>query len=115
MSLNQKYTWQDFLRDNPEHKEKGTKRTSSEGKKAFESAFKAKAKEYLDEFQKRCDRQTAKAKALRDERDAKVKELQKAKRFDRAKIAQRKLGRSDAALAQLARQKDAAKAKRKGL
>ena len=38
MSVNQKYTWHDFLKEHPEHKEKSTKRTSPEGKKAFESA-----------------------------------------------------------------------------
>ena len=35
MSMNQKYTWHDFLREHPEHREKKTKRTSSEGKKAY--------------------------------------------------------------------------------
>ncbi len=49
MSLNQKYTWARFLKDHPEHKEKKTKRTSKEGQKAFDAAFKQHAKEYLKE------------------------------------------------------------------
>ena len=115
MSLNQKYTWHDFLREHPEHKEKGTRRTSPEGKKAFESAFKAKAKEYLDEFQKRLDRGLVKATARSQERNRRAGELKKAGRFDRAKIAQRKAGRADAAVSQLASQRKAAAAKRKSL
>ena len=115
MSLNQKYTWHDFLKEHPEHKEKGLKRTTSEGKKAFESAFKAKAKEFIEGQQKRFDRDTEKVTARRAERTERVKGLQKAKKFAKAKIAQRKVGKADAALAQLNRQKDAAKAKRKSL
>lgn len=49
MSLNKKYTWARFLKDHPEHKEKKTKRTSKEGQKAFDAAFKQHAKEYLKE------------------------------------------------------------------
>lgn len=61
MSLNQKYTWKDFLREHPEHKEKKTKRTSSEGKKAFEAAFKAYIKKYLAAQVERFGKQIAKA------------------------------------------------------
>lgn len=47
MSLNQKYTWGDFLKAHPEYKQKKIKRTSKEGQKAFEAAYKQHAKEYL--------------------------------------------------------------------
>ncbi len=115
MSLNQKYTWKDFLREHPEHKEKGTKRTSSEGKKAFESAFKAFCKKYLDEQQARYDKQLVKAGERSKALGSKVSELRKAKKFAKATIAQRKAGRATAAVAQLAQQKDRAQAKRKSL
>jgi 1,6-anhydro-N-acetylmuramate kinase len=115
MSLNQKYTWHDFLRENPEHKEKGTKRTSSEGKKAFESAFKAHCKKYLEDQQKRYDRQGEKAAEHTRALSAKVSELRKAKKFAKAKVAQKKAGRADAAVAQIARQKQRSQAKRKSL
>lgn len=45
MSLHQKYTWHDFLKEHPE--KKGVKRTSSEGQKAFDAAYKKFAKAYL--------------------------------------------------------------------
>lgn len=47
MSLNQKYTWNDFLNEHPELKQKKVKRTSAEGKKAFEAAYKARIKDLL--------------------------------------------------------------------
>jgi len=47
MSLNKKYTWADFLKEHPEHKEKKIKRTSKEGQKAFEAAFKQHSKNFL--------------------------------------------------------------------
>ncbi len=47
MSLNQKYTWHDFLKDNPDLKKSGIKRTSKEGTKAFESAYNKRVKEVL--------------------------------------------------------------------
>ncbi len=115
MSLNQKYTWHDFLRENPEHREKKTKRTSNEGKKAFEAAFKANAKKYLEEQQARYDRQLGKASERSKVLTEKVSALRKAKKFARAKIAQRKAGRADAAIAQIAGQKGRSQAKRKSL
>lgn len=47
MSLNQKFTWKDFLKENPQVKGKELKRTSPEGKKAFDAAYKAKIKDVL--------------------------------------------------------------------
>jgi hypothetical protein len=115
MSLKQKYTWHDFLKEHPEHRQKGTKRTSPEGKKAFEAAYKARAKEYLEGLQKRYDREIKKAETRRAEFTARVKELCKAKKFPKARIAQEKVGRRDAAIAQLGRQKERAAAARKAV
>lgn len=113
--MNQKYTWHDFLRENPEHREKKTKRTSSEGKKAFEVAYKANLKKFLEDQQKRYDRQAGKATERAKALSAKVSELRKAKKSAKATVAQRKAGRADAAVAQIARQKSRAQAKRKSL
>jgi hypothetical protein len=115
MSLNQKYTWHDFLRENPEHKEKGTKRTSSEGKKAFESAFKAYCKKFLEDQQNRYDKQGEKATERAKVLSRKVTELRKAKKFAKGKVAQKKAGRADAAVAQIVSQKQRSQAKRKSL
>lgn len=57
MSLNQKYTWAQFLKDNPEYKEKKIKRTSKEGIKAFEAAYKQHIKEYLKDRMAKIDKQ----------------------------------------------------------
>ena len=46
MSLRQKYTWNEFKREQGD-KAKDLKRTSAEGKKAFEAARKAKIKDYV--------------------------------------------------------------------
>ncbi len=115
MSLNQKYTWLDFLKEHPEHREKGMKRTSSEGKKAFESAFKTHAKQYLDKLEKRYEREMERSKKARTERTERVKAAAKAKNFSRARMAQAKVGRADAAIAQIERQKKRAQAARKSL
>ncbi len=71
MSLNKKYTWADFLKDNPEFKKNKTKRTSKEGQKAFEAAFKKHAKEVLksrlEKLDKDEERTSKKRKALVEE------------------------------------------------
>jgi hypothetical protein len=111
MSLNQKYTWRDFLREHPEHKEKKTKRTSPEGKKAFEAAFKAYVKKYLTaELPKKLEALEARIGKRRAAENTTVRELRKAKKFAKATIAQRRLGRSDRALAGIKKQKARAQA-----
>jgi hypothetical protein len=109
MSLNQKYTWKDFLRDNPEHKEKKTKRTSNEGKKAFEAAYKKYIKEYLAQRQQQLEKMEERATKKRDELMLKVKDFQKAKNFPKAHFYQAKIGKQDASLARIKKQKDHAK------
>lgn len=109
MSLNQKYTWADFLKEYPEHKEKNTKRTSSEGKKAFESAYKKFIKSYLEERQTQLKRMDARAVAQRDEFVKKVQSYQKKKDFAKATFYQKKAGLKDSAIAELKRQADRTK------
>ena len=109
MSLNQKYTWQDFLKENPAHKEKGTKRTTPEGKKAFGSAYKAHIKKYLAERSKNIDEQIKRAEKRRDERVAKLRDYQKAKKLPLARRQQERVGRAGAAIGSLKRQKDRTK------
>ena len=99
MSLNQKYTWNDFLKANPEHKEKGTKRTSSEGKKAFEKAYKDYIKKYLADRAKTITADIAKKTKKRDELVVKLVEVNKGKNKIRTKLQQNKVGKVDAAIA----------------
>ncbi|HPQ81148.1 MAG TPA: hypothetical protein PLZ86_05430 [bacterium] len=115
MSLNSKYTWNDFLKEHPEHREKKLKRTSAEGKKAFEAAYKAFAKKYLSGSLEKLDREIARATKRRDSEKARLVELRKAKKTVKAKIQQKKVGRHDAAIARFASQKEKTKAKQKNI
>ncbi len=115
MSLNQKYTWKDFLKENPEHREKKTKRTSAEGKKAFEAAFKAHAKKHLEGRLTRFEKDVEVAKKKRAALSAKSTEARKAKRIMRVKELNSQIGRIDAALGRYARQIEGNKAKQKSL
>ncbi len=104
MALNQKYTWADFLKEHPDFKKKGVKRTSAEGKKAFESAYKTKIKVYLTERVEKVNKMkksaTDKKKALTE----KVSAFRKAKDFSKAKTYQEKVGAQDAWLGRLDKQ-----------
>lgn len=106
MSLNQKYTWHDFLREFPEHKEKGTKRMSPEGKKAFEAAYKVHTKKFLADRSGTIDKEIERQAKRRDGYISKLKEANKGKNTSRAKLIQKKAGRADAHLARLANLKD---------
>lgn len=101
MSLNQRYTWHDFLKEHPEFKEKGIKRMSPEGKKAFDASYKAFIKNYLAERSEKLTKLIERSTKRRDERIAKLKDLRKTKKKVKAKRAQLKVGRSDAAIAHL--------------
>lgn len=113
MSLKQQYTWLDFLKEYPENKEKKTKRTSSEGKKAFEAAFKAHAKKFLEtqvtSFEKVVGRVAGKREAL----VKRLKDSRKAGRRANMKIAITKIGKADHAIAALKKQIEDTKAKQK--
>lgn len=110
MSLNQKYTWADFLRDNPDMK--GTKRTSPEGKKAFEAAFKKQAKEYL---KARAEKMAKGEKIATEKRDALVTRLKAAKRPLTAKTLQARVGQKDRAIAGFQKQIERTKSLQKSL
>jgi hypothetical protein len=105
MSVNQKYTWHDFLKEHPEHKEKSTKRTSPEGKKAFESAYKSHIKKYLSERIEKVEKSLKKASAERKDLQAKAKEQRKAGNLVRAKALDKKIGTIDAAMGRSTRTK----------
>ena len=113
MALNQKYTWADFLKDHPEKKD--LKRTSPEGKKAFDQAFKAKIKEYLTARTERVKVLQKKATEKHKTLTEKVQTLQKAKDFPKAKIYQLKVGRQDAWITRLSKQVNRIKVLQKGL
>ncbi|PIR24823.1 MAG: hypothetical protein COX62_01370 [Deltaproteobacteria bacterium CG_4_10_14_0_2_um_filter_43_8] len=109
MSLQQKYTWKAFLAEHPELKEKAIKRTSDEGKKAFEAAYKKHIKAYLAKRAETIGYQQKRAQKERDLLNAQVKELNKAKKLPLAKLCQQKLGKKDAWLARLAKQTEKVK------
>ena len=106
MALNQKYTWHDFLKQHPEHKEKGTKRTSAEGKKAFESAYKAHVKNYLAERGEKVESMIKKVSEKRTKLSEKVKVANKTKKKTKINLAVKKLGKTDAAIARLGKFKE---------
>ncbi len=95
MALNQKYTWANFLKANPDLKAKKIKRTSDEGKKAFEAAFKKHIKEYLKNL---VAHQEKAIKTIIAKRDALVKKQKVTKKPAKARILQTKVGRRDAAI-----------------
>ena len=92
MSLNQKYTWKDFLKENPQLKEKDVKRTSAEGKKAFEAAFKAKMKDVLKD---RLVWIETEQKRATEKRDGTVVKMKATKKKTKRKVVQKEVGRLD--------------------
>ncbi len=104
MALNQKYTWGDFLKEHPELKKKKIKRISSEGKKAFEAAYRAKIKEYLNARVERVNILKKKAEAKFSELTKKVSQLQKKKEFSMARFYQKEAGRQQAWIARLGKE-----------
>lgn len=92
MSLNQKYTWNEFIKENPELREKKVKRTSNEGKKAFEAAYKAKVKDVLKDRLAWIDKET---KRVNEKKAALVADI-KAKKDGTARCAvQAKVGKTE--------------------
>ena len=99
MALNEKYTWADFLRRNPDKKE--LKRTTPQGKKAFEAAFKAHIKEYLkSQLESLAANQTKATKA----RDELVVRLKAVKTTAARRKFQLRVGQKDHAMAAIAKQ-----------
>jgi hypothetical protein len=101
MALNQRYTWGDFLKEHPDLKKKGIKRTSSEGKKAFESAYKTKIKVYLTGQVEKVNKFKKAAIEKKKVLTEKVSALHKAKNFSKAKIYQERVGAQDEWLVKL--------------
>lgn len=101
MSLTHQFSWAQFLKKNPEFKQKKIKRTSSEGEKAFKAAFKEFAKEFLKkrdaEIKKEKERATKEKSAL----ITKLKAVDGKKWHLKAKSLNQKIGRLDAYLAKL--------------
>lgn len=95
MALKDKYTWADFLRENPD--KKGTKRTSEEGKKAFDVAYKAFIKGYLKERTALLEKALLKATTARD---VLAEELKGAKTARRKRQLQDRIGQKDHAVAE---------------
>ena len=98
MSLNEKYTWKQFLKENPELKEKGIKRTSADGEKAFKSAYKTKVKGYLTEREKVIAKMLERAIEKKVQLTEKVKAFQQKKDWPKTNIYQQKVGKQDAAI-----------------
>ena len=115
MSLNQKYTWKDFLVDHPDFAKNGTKRTSSDGKKAFESAYKAFLKKYFADRTDSLTKEIAKASKRRDEFITKLKAVSKSGKKIRIRNAQKKVGRTDKSIVGFKKQQAKIKVKQKGL
>ncbi len=99
MALNQKYTWTDFLHNHPEKKE--LKRTSPEGKKAFETAYKGAIKEYLKTRLTLLQKQQVKATKNRDELVVRLKAM---KKINLAKRFQLRVGQKDHAISVITQQ-----------
>lgn len=98
MAIKDKYTWQDFLKENPDLKEKGFKRTSAEGKKAFEAAQKKYLKDYLKTREAQATRFKKSAEGKRDELVAQLKAVEGRRWKVKAKSLNEKIGRMDAAI-----------------
>lgn len=94
MALNQHFTWADFLKASPELKARKIKRTSDEGKKAFEAAYKKYIKDYLKDL---VTHQEKVLESIIVKRDALVMKQKATKKPARSRILQTKIGNRDAA------------------
>lgn len=112
MSLNQKYTWANFLKENPELKAKGVKRTSAEGKKAFEAAFKAKVKDVLKDRLEKIEKDKKRVTANRDTLIGKMKA---AKKKPAKKKLQVKVGAKDKYISKLGKMTERTKTLQKNV
>lgn len=112
MSLNQKYTWKDFLKENPELKEKQVKRTSAEGKKAFEAAYKARIKETLKDRQVWVEKESARVTKKKDALTASIKATKKP--VNKRKV-QAKIGTADKYLHRLVKMTEKTKQVQKSI
>lgn len=115
MSLNQKYTWQSFLKEHPEHREKKTKRTSGDGKKAFEGAYKTFVKKYLSTRAEEMGREIDRAAKRREQHVLKLKKVRKTGKKIHTRFIQEKISRAGRAVARLSKQQEKMKEKQKAI
>jgi hypothetical protein len=113
MSLNQKYTWHDFLKQHPEHAEKDTKRTSPEGKKAFEQAYKTFVKDYLASRSEKAQKIIDRVKEKRNALQSKAKEIRKAGKIIKVKLVDKKISKADAAIGRISKMAEKTKSLQK--
>jgi hypothetical protein len=112
MSLNKKYTWGDFLKEHPEYKEKKIKRTSKEGQKAFEAAFKQQAKDYLKNRLEKIDKEQENVEKVRKELS---KVIKAAKEAYQKRSLQPRIGAVESKIAHLDKERERAKSLQKSL
>lgn len=105
MAIKDKFTWADFLKQNPEAKEKKLKRTSTEGQKAFEKAYKDFAKTYLKTREERVASETERTNKRKTELVTRLKGLEGRRKHVRQKKLNKAIGRYDAFLAKLGKSK----------
>lgn len=103
MAIKDKFTWADFLKANSDAKEKKLKRTSAEGKKAFEKAYKDFAKSYLKTREEKLTAESDRAGKNRAGLIAQLKNLKGKRKHVQEKRLNKKTGRVDAYLAKLAK------------
>lgn len=109
MSLAHQFSWQKFLTQNPDLKKKGVKRTSTEGKKAYQAAFKEFAKKCIKDREtgiKKEETRTTKARASLVEQ---LKAVDGKKWHLKAKKLNQEIGRLDSYLASLQKAKERTK------
>lgn len=110
MALKDKYSWGQFLKENPEFKEKKIKRTSEEGQKAYEAAKKKALSGFLKQRSEKLAKQTEKVEKQQSELVAKLTEFKKAKNWPKAKITQAKVSKKHVWLKRLGKQAEKTKA-----
>ncbi|MBI5299204.1 MAG: hypothetical protein HY877_02760 [Deltaproteobacteria bacterium] len=101
MSLAQQFTWNDFLKKNPDFKKKNVKRTSPEGEKAFKAAFKEYAKTFIKEREAKIKKEKERVTKDKNTLVTKLKAVDGGKWHLKAKKLNEKIGRFDAYLSKL--------------
>ena len=109
MSLNQKYTWKDFLKENPDFKKKEIKRTSSEATKAFEAAFKKHVKEYLKNRLEKIETQKTRSEKTKNALAQKRQKVTQKKDWSKVHTLDVSIGRQDAWTSRLNKQTERTK------
>lgn len=109
MSLAHQFSWQKFLKQNPELKKKGVKRTSTEGEKAYKAAFKEFAKKAIKEREERVKKEEKRVTEAKTVLVEKLKKVDGKKWHLKAKKLNREIGRLDSYLSSLQKAKERTK------